>query len=310
MKKQPGKLRKFFAPAKTGLISVAFALFMTTFSQPVQPVQAERNVPHPKLGGRTEERRVTVTTQHWQLANWASGALVCDLFLRHEDWPSYSDVRTSCGDAIMAEWLTTPACNGAASGNTADCEGLLLRYQGPQPVTYTETVQLPGIDVNLTPFTCPPGQWCDTRPALEVLAAEPLEGYQIERVHVRVGNQQKTFDGDTAVFNLPLTGEQGGWLEYWAESSYGDRSDRVRLRYRSRVSDDGANFHFDLLNTVHGRIPSQRHPALADIPAQRRLACHARTTRVSRTVIYDRFVSLFGGLPDPIRTSGRQQLLG
>ena len=248
-KKQP-VYKKVFAFAKIGLLSVAFLLLVALVGQTTSPVQAERNLPQPKLEGRTEEQRITVVTQHWQLANWAGGDLVCDLYLRHEDWPSYSDVRDSCGDAVMTEWLTTPACNGAAAGNTADCEGLLLRYHGAVSVTYTETVQLPGIDINLAPYNCPPGEWCQTRPLLEVKATEPLENFEIQRVHIRVGEKEKVYNGDEAVFNLPLTEEQGGWIEYWAESSYGDRSDPVRLRYRSRVSDDGANFHFDLLSTA------------------------------------------------------------
>ena len=249
-KKQLGQLKRFFALAKIGFASVAFSILITLSSLPTSRVQAEKNPPRPHLEGRTEERHITVTTQHWQLATWAGGTLTCDLYLRHEDYPSYSDVRASCGDAVMAEWLTTPACNGASIGNTADCEGLLLRYQGAVPVSYVETVQLPGIDVDLNTFSCVPGQWCETRPALEVLAIEPLAGFDIQRVNIRVGAQQKSYSGDNAVFNLPLTGEQGSWLEYWAESSYGDQSDRVRVRYRSRVSDDGATFHFDLLGSA------------------------------------------------------------
>ena len=248
--KQPKLSRKLFAFAKMGLSSVALSLIFILFCLPVPAAQAQKNPPKPILEGRTEERTVTVDTQHWQLATWAGGNLVCDLFLRHDAYPAYSDVRESCGDAIMTQWLTTPACNGATSGNTGDCEGLLLRYRGQIPVTYVEIVELPGINIDLAPYNCAPGQWCETRPLLEVQATEPLEDFKIQRVHIRVGEQEKTYSGDTAIFNLPLTDEQGSWLEYWAESSYGDRSERVRVRYRSRVSDDGATFHFDLLDAA------------------------------------------------------------
>ena len=244
--KQLRQRRTFFV----GFSSVAFSVLLVLCSLPASPAQAQKNRPLPDREERIEERQITVDTEHWQLANWAGGSLVCDLYLRHEEWPSYGDVRESCGDAVMAEWLTTPACNGATSGNTAECEGLLLRYLGAAPVTYTEEIQLPGIDIDLDSYNCAPGEWCTTRPSLEVLATEPLEGYDIQRVHIRIGNQEKIYSGSNAVFNLPLTGEQGSWLEYWAESSYGDRSDRMRLRYRSRVSDDGANFHFDLLSAA------------------------------------------------------------
>ena len=248
--KQPA-LKKSFAILKRFISSVALSCVFIILCFPTNSAQAKKKLPSEKLEGRTEERKVTVVTRHWQLAKWSGGALACDLFIRHGEWPSYSDVRNSCGDAIMAQWLTTPACN------TANCEGLLLRYLGKTPITYMETVQLPGIDVQLTPFNCAPGAWCKTRPLLTVQANEPLEDYDIKRVHIRVGEREKVYGVDNAVFNLPLTGEQGSWLEYWAESSYGDRSERVRIRYRARVSDDGANFHFDLLdNEWKNSLPS------------------------------------------------------
>ena len=271
--KRFGRRKRIFALAKMGFSSVALSLLFVVFCFPANVARAEKKIPLEKLEGRTEERRVTVVTRHWQLATWSGGTLACDLFLRHENYPSYNDVRSSCGDAIMAQWLTTPACASAVSGRTANCDGLLLRYLGEFPMTYMETVQLPGIDVTLTSFNCAPGTWCTTRPLLEVQASEPLDTYQIQRLHIRVGEREKVYNGDNAVFNLPLTGEQGSWLEYWAESSYGDRSERVRIRYRSRVSEDGANFHFDLLGSAwKNSLPSgtllwQVFPPSAGLPS-------------------------------------------
>ncbi len=273
MIKRPGQRKNIFAFAKMGLSSVALSLLFVLVCLPAIPAQAKKNQPLERLEGRTEERKVTVTTNHWQLATWAGGTLACDLFLRHTEWPSYSDVRTSCGDAILAQWLTTPACNGSVNGNTTECEGLLLRYLGTASVTYMETVQLPGIDIALSPFNCSPGAWCDTRPLLEVQATEPLEEYRIQRLHIRVGGRETVYKSDKAFFNLPLTDEQGSWLEYWAESSYGDRSERVRIRYRARASEDGANFHFDLLaSTWKNLLPSgtllwQIFPPVDNMPA-------------------------------------------
>ena len=200
--------------------------------------------------GRVEETEVTVLTRHWQLAKWASGALACDLYLRHGEYPAYEDVRASCGDNILVEWLTTPACET----NVADCAGLFLRYRGEATVTYLEEVQLPGIDAQIAPFNCAPGEWCPTRPLLEVKAMEPLAGYEINNIHIRIGGRNKVYRNADARFNLPLTDEQGSWLEYWVDSSYGDRTEPIRIRYRSFVSDDGAAFHFDLLTSEWGDV--------------------------------------------------------
>ena len=202
----------------------------------------------PEPVSRLVDAEVTVMTNHWQLANWSDGNQVCEMFLEHDQWPAPAEVWTACGYEVMEEWISTPTCSIASGGGSSgSCKGLLLHYMGQTPVTYIEAIELPGIGLEITPLNCTPGEWCETRPLVEVNALEPLDGYAIRNVHVRSGNRKKVYNGDEGRFNLPITDEQGAWLEYWAESTYGDWSDTIRVKYRCIMNEDGTAFHFDLL---------------------------------------------------------------
>ena len=198
----------------------------------------------PEPVSRLVDTEITVMTNHWQLSEWSGGTQVCELYLEHDQWPAPAEVWTACGYAVMENWLSTPTCH---IGSVDQCEGLLLHYMGQTPVTVIEAVELPGIDLGITPLNCTPGEWCETRPLVEVNALEPLNGYEIRNVHVRSGSRKKVYTGDAGQFNLPITDEQGAWLEYWAESTYGDWSDTIRVKYRCIMNEDGSAFHFDLL---------------------------------------------------------------
>ena len=198
--------------------------------------------------GRIVEMKMTIMASHWQLAKWNDGSLVCDLHLKHEDWPTPNDIWDACGYPVLEEWVSTPACTEAVIGrSTKACNGLFLKYIGKTPITIIEIVELPEIVVQILPVNCNTGEWCLTRPVIELQAYEPLAGYQINTVQVRLGGRETTFTEKNRRFNLPLTDEKGAWLEYWADSTYGDRSELFRVKYRNVVSDDGSSFHFDLL---------------------------------------------------------------
>ncbi len=238
---------------------------------PLAAARAEGRPPQP----RQQERQVTRTVYHWQLAYWETGAAVCDLYISHESWPSYSEVRRFCGESVLQAWLSTPACQAAVDGQDASlCHGLLLRYVQPVSLTYTETVQLPGIQFRLMPSAdCRVGEWCSQRPVLTLQAVEPLQGYEIERVYLRLNGRERSFRRDQLQITLPLTDEKGSWLTYWAESSYGDASSPQRVRYRALPSEDGSAFRFDLLtpsqagNLPYGALLWQVFPPAEALPA-------------------------------------------
>lgn len=193
------------------------------------------------LPTRQVTQTVTVMASHWQLLQWSDGKPVCDLFLKHENWPDHNDVTASCGAGVWEKWTTTPTCPGSG------CQGLFLRYINQAPREFVETVTLPEIEVQLSSVNCTPGEWCPTRPVVEINAVDLLSGYEISSVHFRAGKRETIFDGSSGRYILPLTGQDGDWLDYWAESTFGDRSLPIRIRYRTFMSSEGDSFHFDLL---------------------------------------------------------------
>ncbi len=183
---------------------------------------------------------------HWQLARWMDGGTVCNLYLRHDSSPTVQEVSTACGEKIARDWLSTPACTGA---NGSYCSGLLLRQVSRSLSTVTTEVILPPISVDVKTVNCSPGQVCDTRPEVRVVANEPAQGYSITRVHVRIGGTERVYDGADAQIKLPLTDEKGDWIIYWAESSLGDESSQYQMKYRSVAvgTADVHSYRFDLI---------------------------------------------------------------
>jgi hypothetical protein len=195
-----------------------------------------------ELPTRIVSQTVTLMASHWRLLQWSDGKPVCDLILKHDKWPDHDDVTSSCGVGVWEKWTSTPTCS------TGTCQqGLFLRYINQAPREFVETVTLPEIEVRLSPVGCTPGEWCATRPIVEMTAVDLLGGYEISSVHFRAGMRETIFDGDGGRYILPLTGQDGDWLDYWAESTFGDRSLPVRIKYRSFMSKEGDSFHFDLL---------------------------------------------------------------
>jgi hypothetical protein len=197
-------------------------------------------------GQRVLQKQVLVPLNHWQLVRWLDGATICNLYVRHNGQPAPQDVSHSCGEKVLEEWLTTPACSGVGIGY---CKGLMLRLVSRNTETQTMELVLPDITMRVETVNCPAGGLCTFRPEVRVVATEPAEGFQITRVHVRIGDVEKIYDGVDAQLKLPLTDDQGGWLTYWAESSLGDESDLFQLKYRSvkLTSGDTATYRLDLI---------------------------------------------------------------
>jgi hypothetical protein len=194
---------------------------------------------------KSDPRRVTVARSylatHWQLARWHTGITVCDIYSRLDGPPAVKEVVHFCGESTYQEWLSTPECSGS------NCSGLMLRFMGRGMHSYQEQVFLPPISFQLESPDCIPGQICETRPHLHITAVEPVEGRRIMRLYLRTPDRMWMYEGSRSLFELPLTGEQGEWLEYWAVSDLGDESERVRLHFRSVPQTASGGYQLDLL---------------------------------------------------------------
>ena len=187
---------------------------------------------------RVEVTEREVSMQHWRLSRWQNGQAVCDLYLEHPNSPDLDEVYEICGYDTYVAWANTPACSGAANGNTTQCSGLFLKYAGTERVVLKEEVELPELSMRVDALNCAAGDWCDERLSLKFSGEEPLEGYQVTQIHVQIGGRERTCKADSCEFRMPVTGEQGVWVEYWADSSYGDQSDHSWVRLRNVEEDD------------------------------------------------------------------------
>ena len=240
-KKKPDRLAQVFT-------CLLLAIFLLAALSPVGKTASARS--NNSFGGPTREITITNsrTTSHWKLIRWSDGVTVCNMFLEHDQWPFQEDVINFCGENVWEEWRSTPVCRNATLGrDPSNCKGLFLRFIERSTHDYIEIKELPGIQVELGTPVCTPGSWCGTRPVIEITAVEPIEGYYIERVHLVTDYREIIFDGNVGRYILPETDQLGGNLDYWVESSYGDNTYRLRIKYRSVISDDGNAWRFDLL---------------------------------------------------------------
>lgn len=241
-------------PGRNRSLQALFVLFLV-FACFLPPQQISRADGSP----RVVQKQFMAQVAHWQLVQWRGNAPACDMYLQTSLRPGGDDILAWCGYFIYQDWLSTPVCNNAAiNGNIAGCTGLFTRYLGQTTHMLTKQVVLPGMTFKSEAVDCSPGNWCESPPKLKLTAIEPLSGYHILTVNVLVGGHEKDYGGEHGEFELPLTGDQGAWVEYWADSNYGDQSSHIRLHYRNVQPDPAINrFRFDALSKDwEGSAPS------------------------------------------------------
>ena len=207
------------------------------------PIQADGS------GPRQAPKQYLAIAKHWQLAEWKNGKSVCDVYVNHDGLPTYEEIVTACGGDVYSQWIATPACAPAASsGNVSLCTGLFARLSGSEQHLFTDYVDIPSMTVDVKSINCLPGKWCNTAPELAFMADEPLKGYEITKIHVLVGGFDNPCKGDLCKIGIPLTTNKGLEIEYWAESSFGDKSQHKTFIYRNIFQQSGKNdYRVDLL---------------------------------------------------------------
>ncbi len=184
---------------------------------------------------------VQYTDYEWWLLNWVDNQLMCIIHVDHEGVPDTNDVYTACGKALGDQWFTTPACKINKEGQKV-CQGLYLHLVSTQPKEKEVIVELPPPTawVNLEGCTpAPPDNLCPEIPVLVITGEEPLPEHQI--ISIQGTYDEEPFYCAGAVCQLPLraTALAGSKIEFWAESSYGDRSETFSALVR--VIDTGVS---------------------------------------------------------------------
>jgi hypothetical protein len=192
------------------------------------------------------------TSYEWWLTSWTDNQVVCTLDIDHDGLPTGGDIFEACGQDIYDGWIATNPCS---SGD--ECNGYYLQIVRSEPAERKIGVQQPPPVVWVTLEGCVSYKStfrCENLPTLVLTGEEPIQG---EHIIGLVGNVDgKPFTCDPVCkLDLSPTDEDGLTLEFWANSSYGDSSEKFTARVRvarSNVPIDHA-WYTDVLSTQwHG----------------------------------------------------------
>lgn len=191
----------------------------------------------------------------WWLIRWSSNEVLCAIPVDHEGPPTLDEVSAACGADLATEWWNTPQCK--PNRPTTRCEGVYIFLAAITPKEREVKVELPPPMVWLTLEGCTPiaaDGLCPALPILVLTGEEPLPDHRIVAI-------QGTYDGETfycqgSVCRLQLraTPPQGVSVEFWADSSFGDSSERYTAQVRAVESGvspvpGGSGWYVDVISS-------------------------------------------------------------
>lgn len=166
----------------------------------------------------------------WWLIRWTDNLIVCQLFINHEGLPLDGEILEECGQETYTTWKSTPPCTPAGEGkSTFRCPGYYAYFAGHQTGRKEIVVDLPPPAVWLTITGCdlsPPQNFCRQIPKLVLTGEEPLPNESIVAIHIVMNGVEQTCESNVCEISLKPTPLGGTPIEFWADSSFGDSSQR------------------------------------------------------------------------------------
>ncbi|HKY55779.1 MAG TPA: hypothetical protein VJM08_15785 [Anaerolineales bacterium] len=203
---------------------------------------------------------VDYTKYFWWLRRWGEEDVECKIKVDHEGLPTPGDIFVDCGEEIYEKWIAQPPCLEA---NTNRCKGFFLVLVGSEPAQKEVATKLPPPTVQVTLENCNPvytssTSICEFEPILVLTGIEPLPDHTIIGIEGLYGQQPFTC-GAVCRLQLPLTGEQGVPLQFWAYTSYGDSSEVFNALVRVALADEGdpdrTFWYVDVLSSQWAGVP-------------------------------------------------------
>ena len=202
---------------------------------------------------------VEYTRYEWWLLNWGYNQILCQVFIDHEGLPSIAEVAQDCGDELATQWQNTPPCT-----DVSQCSGLYVYLIASQTAEREVTLEIPPPVVWVGLEGCdpiPPENLCTELPVLVLKGEEPLPEERIIAIQGLFDGTPFFCSGDNCKLALRPTTTQGATIEFWADSSYGDSSERYLAHVR--VVDTGfspapgsSGYYVDVVSTQWlGRTP-------------------------------------------------------
>ena len=182
------------------------------------------------------ERKTTIlvpyTEYEWWMIDWADQVVLCRVLIDEEGLPTLNNVATDCGPGLADVWWNTPSCN---LEKIEKCTGVYLYLASTTPKEREMTIELPQATawVNLSGCSpIPPTNFCPTLPALLITGEEPLPDHRIVDIQGTYDGEPFFCEGNTCSLPLRATPLVGSTIEFWADSSYGDSSQRYTANVR------------------------------------------------------------------------------
>ena len=177
---------------------------------------------------------VDSNSHDWLLARWTDNQIVCQINIDHEGAPTELEIQNICGDGVLNDWLTTPPCN-VLPDQQGPCSGLFMQNTGSSFEKREIPVELPPptVWVTVTGYVLPgtTNKW-EGEPRLLLVGEEKLANERIIRISGDYAGTPFSCEGSECSLPLWRTGSQGFKLTFWAESSFGDKTDEYTALIR------------------------------------------------------------------------------
>ena len=238
----------------TLLLMLAGSAFMSSSAGLAAPAQA------PPGPDRYSIVTVDYTKYFWWMRRWGEDDVECKIKVDHEGLPTPGDIYVDCGEEIYDKWITQQPCT---EPNIDLCKGFFLVLVDSEPAQKEVATKLPPPIVQVTLENCSPvytssTSICEVEPILVLTGIEPLPEHTIIGIEGLYAGQSFVC-GPVCRLQLPITGEDGLVLQFWAYSSYGDSSEvfnaLVRVALANEGDPDRAFWYVDVLSSQWAGVP-------------------------------------------------------
>ena len=203
---------------------------------------------------------VDYTKYFWWMIGWGKTDVVCEIEVDHDGMPTPGDVYVDCGEDIYDDWVTQLPCT---EYDVRLCKGVYVVLVDTQPAQKQISTKLPAPIVQVTLENCEPvftssTSICEFEPILVLTGMEPLSDFQIIGMEGLYEDQPFSC-GPVCRLKLPVTGEEGRNIQFWAYSSYGDSSEifdaLVRVSETDQGDPDRSFWYVDVLSSQWAGVP-------------------------------------------------------
>jgi hypothetical protein len=213
-------------------LSMVLGVGMLAARSAPAPAYADEAVP----AGPDRHKLVTVdyTEYRWWLTRWEDNSVACEIYVEHPGVPDANEVFKACGSTVYNDWIkSSQPCSDQAL-EAENCKGYYFQLVSAIEKQKQISVELPPPEVWISLEDCVPhpAGGCVGQPTLVLTAEEPLPNERIVSIEGTVGGEPFHCDGNTCDFQLYVTPPEGAKMEFWANSSYGDTSEKFEAQVR------------------------------------------------------------------------------